>query len=133
MAKFRYELSDRNPWKLEKHRMLELKHFCLQYPVWRQELFEMTYIPEMSRNEIKGTNKKNLVEDRAIKITRLRTSIELIHKCCKEAAPDLEEYIFKAVTRGCTYESFIADGIPACRDTFYDRYRRFFWLLDKYR
>lgn len=32
----RPELSEKNPYWLEKHRYYELKHFCLQYPIWRK-------------------------------------------------------------------------------------------------
>ena len=31
------ELSKRNPYKLDKHRYYELKHFCLQYPDWKKK------------------------------------------------------------------------------------------------
>lgn len=29
------ELSKRNPYWIEKHRYYELRHFCLQYPIWK--------------------------------------------------------------------------------------------------
>lgn len=29
----RAELSEKNPYWIEKHRYYELKHFCLQYPI----------------------------------------------------------------------------------------------------
>lgn len=32
----RPELSEKNKYWLEKHRYYELKHFCLQYPLWKQ-------------------------------------------------------------------------------------------------
>ena len=32
----RPELSEKNPYWIEKHRYYELKHFCLQYPIWRK-------------------------------------------------------------------------------------------------
>lgn len=32
----RSELSRKNPYWIEKHRYYELKHFCLQYPIWKQ-------------------------------------------------------------------------------------------------
>lgn len=31
----RAELSEKNPYWIEKHRYYELKHFCLQYPILR--------------------------------------------------------------------------------------------------
>ena len=32
----RPELSEKNPYWIEKHRYYELKHFCLQYPIWKR-------------------------------------------------------------------------------------------------
>lgn len=32
----RAELSEKNPYWMEKHRYYELKHFCLQYPIWKK-------------------------------------------------------------------------------------------------
>ena len=31
------ELSEKNPYWIERHRYYELKHFCLQYPLWKKE------------------------------------------------------------------------------------------------
>lgn len=40
-------------------------------------------------------------------------------------------YIFKAVTDGVSYVWLnMHTDIPCGKDMFYDRYRRFFWLLD---
>ena len=30
------ELSERNPYWIEKHRYHELKYFCRQYPIWKK-------------------------------------------------------------------------------------------------
>lgn len=30
------ELSKKNEYWIEKHRYYELKHFCLQYPIWKE-------------------------------------------------------------------------------------------------
>ncbi len=32
----RPELSERNSYWIERHRFYELKHFCLQYPIWKK-------------------------------------------------------------------------------------------------
>lgn len=32
----RAEVSENNPYWIEKHRYYELKHFCLQYPTWKR-------------------------------------------------------------------------------------------------
>ena len=35
-TEIRPELSDKNPYWIGKHRYYELKHFCLQYPIWKK-------------------------------------------------------------------------------------------------
>ena len=40
----RNEISKKNRYYISKHRMLELKHFCLQYEEWRQEYVRLTVL-----------------------------------------------------------------------------------------
>lgn len=51
-----------------------------------------------------------------------------------DADEELYSYILKAVTEGLSYTYLkTALEMPCGRDAYYDRYRRFFWLLDKER
>jgi hypothetical protein len=60
--------------------------------------------------------------------------IELIEKIAKEADPYLYPYIIKAVTEELSYTYLKAKlDIPCGKDMYYDRYRRFFWLLSEAR
>jgi hypothetical protein len=46
----------------------------------------------------------------------------------------LGNYILQGVTEGWSYDILKARlEIPCCKDTYYDLYRRFFWLLNKER
>ena len=50
------------------------------------------------------------------------------------ASNEMASYIFKAVTQGLSYEALrLQMNMPCSRDIYYDRYRRFFYLLSKYR
>ncbi len=35
-TEIRPELSEKNPYWIGRHRYYELKHFCLQYPIWKK-------------------------------------------------------------------------------------------------
>lgn len=60
--------------------------------------------------------------------------INMLERISKEADSDLAKYILKGVTEGVPYDYLKAKlDIPCCKDTYYDRYRRFFWLLNKER
>ena len=122
------ELSRKNKYYISKHRYYELKHFCLQYPEWK---YQMVTLGGVMRNA-------NLIEDptgeTATKLADLKSKIALIRKLAMESDKDLASYIFKAVTEERTYENLKTFfDIPCSRDMYYDRYRKFFWLLDKER
>jgi hypothetical protein len=71
---------------------------------------------------------------RAIAKAHYMEKIKLIEKIAMEADVYLYKYILKAVTEGYSYTYLKTKlGIPCGRDMYYDRYRKFFWLLDKTR
>ena len=50
------------------------------------------------------------------------------------ADKDLAKYILMAVTYGHSYTYLKAKlDIPCSKDTYYDRYRKFFWILSDLR
>lgn len=56
---------------------------------------------------------------------------QMIHAVCSAADSELAEYIFKAVTEGRSYTYLkTALGMPCGRSMYFDRYRKFFWLLN---
>ena len=110
-TRIRPELSKRNPFWLDRHRYYELKHFCLQYPLWKKELSNPTF--EKAEARLYFSNRIAMVEQAAF-----------------DADPVLMEYILRAVVGGYGYESLRTKyDIPCSKDTYYDLYRRFFWLL----
>lgn len=55
----------------------------------------------------------------------------LIRETCDKADPALGYYIFKAVTEDLSYTYLKTKmDIPCGRSMYFDRYRKFFWLLD---
>jgi hypothetical protein len=60
--------------------------------------------------------------------------IEMVDKAAEETDPELGEYLLVGITQGVSYE-FLQSRleIPCSKDTYYDRYRRFFWILDQTR
>lgn len=58
----------------------------------------------------------------------------LVRDVCMAADPSLADYILKAVTEGYSYTYLkTVMGIPCGRSMYFDRYRKFFWLLSKRR
>lgn len=136
-TKIRPELSIRNKYRIDKHRHYELKHFCLQYPRWKKAHADLTNlssslsrIEEMSSTNIPGDPTSKC----AMKKARYSELIDMIEQTAKAADKELYMYILKAVTEGLSYTYLKSRlEIPCGKDMYYDRYRRFFWLLSEVR
>ncbi len=133
----RPELSKKNPHYIEKHRYYELRHFCLQYPMWKKA---WASLDSLSRRpaDLELFRKSNQNSDPTVRCVEARDSfgrrMNMVEKCAEEAAPDLAPYILKYVTQGDGYTVLkMRDHIPCCKDVFYNSVHRFFWLLSKAR
>lgn len=131
----RAEISEKNKYWIDKHRHYELKHFCLQYPSWKRAYAELDGFNGRgedlySRSSMPGDPTSKVVEMRDLYLERM----DLVRRIAFEADPDLSTYIFRAVTEGLSYTYLRTKlAMPCGRDMYYDRYRRFFWLLSNSR
>ena len=67
---------------------------------------------------------------RAVMKAYYKEKIDLIERIALDADRYLYEYILKAVTEELSYTYLRSKlDIPCGRDMYYDRYRKFFWLL----
>lgn len=134
-TKIRPEISKKNKYWIDKNRHYELKHFCLQYPEWKRAYNSSPDISLSTTESIPRTNRhSDLTAKQAMRKTYYLERIKLIEKVAKEADSELHSYILKAVTEELSYTYLkTKTEIPCGRDMYYDRYRRFFWLLDKER
>ena len=133
----RAAISEKNKYHIDKHRHYELKHFCLQYPTWKKEYESYKHIgPNISKIEQTYSTgiKSDPTADLALKRAYYSERIEMIEKTAKEADKYLHNYILKAVTEGLSYTYLkTIFQMPCGKDLYYDRYRKFFWLLNKLR
>lgn len=129
----RAELSGNNKYWIEKHRYYELKHFCLQYPIWKKKLNELIFIKCKAEKSITEKNavKQDPTADCAETMIFYNDRIALVENIAKEAADDLSEYLLKGITEGVSYDNLkTISNIPCCRDKYYELYRRFFYILN---
>lgn len=129
----RPELSEQNKYWIEKHRYYELKHFCLQYPIWKNAYIALLDLKGSSLNSTL-LSKTNVIKDPTSKSAEARlfysNRMNMIEKIAAATDATLSNYILKAVTEGISYDSLRTRfEIPCCKDTYYNLYRRFFWLL----
>lgn len=133
-TKFRPDISKKNKYWISKHRYYELKHFCLQYPEWKEEYKHLSYIYGIDVAD--GTSKDGMraehVSDKADILSKISSKIRLVEDCCYETDPELYEYLMMAVTDGKSYTNLrTVYDIPCSRSSFYGRYRKFFFILSQ--
>lgn len=131
----RPELSTNNKYWTDRHRYYELKHFCLQYPIWKKA---RANFDGMNTWYLRSTSKGNEISDPTERDAFARLfytqRIELIERVTRMTSPDLHEYLLKAVTEGVSYNYLKTRmGMPCGRDAYYLLYRKFFWLLSRER
>ena len=134
----RPQISNKNRYWIERHRYYELKHFCLQYPIWKQAYaFHDGYstrsasiVDHQSDHSDDLTPTERHAEARIYYADRMK----LVEQAAIAASPEFSIYLLKAVTEGLSYDHIKASSdIPCCKDVYYDLYRRFFWLLNQTR
>lgn len=131
----RPEISMKNDYWIERHRYYELKHFCLQYPIWKKASSNLDGLARHGngiRNGLRSTS------DPTSKAAEARewylNKMHLIEEAARESDSALAPYILKGVTEGMSYDHLRSKhNIPCGKDMYYNCYRRFFWLLNKTR
>ncbi len=128
----RPELSKRSKYWIPRHRYYELKHFVMQYPEWSEAI---KYIDSMVRACEDRNGKLNNIPDPVGKAVENRWKLVHNISICDNAARETDtfigKYILEAIINGLSYEQVSArHTIPYCKDSYYDLYHKFFWLLD---
>ncbi len=129
----RPELSSKNRYHISKNRYYELKYMCLQYAEMKKTYNELEYKTGSyisTNSDVEWTDR---VGDIASRKADIKHRINLIEHACELTDPLLAPYILKSVTEGFSYTYLqTVMCIPCCRNTYYDRYRKFFYVLDKF-
>lgn len=133
----RAEVSKNNKYWISRHKYYELKHFCLQYPEWKERYRELSdFDTGCLTFSVRDKNSRHgdPTAERAVLLAEYSKKIELIEETAMDADRDLYRYILKAVTEGLSFVQLKhMYEIPCSRDMFYERYRRFFWILNRRR
>ena len=131
----RPELSEKNKYWIERHRFYELKHFCLQYPIWEKLRDSIDgYAKKPVEAVIFATETSDPTERAAEARAYYNERMEMVEKAMTETDLVIGPIIFKGVTEGLSYEVLKTRmDIPCCKDVYYELYRKFFWILSQIR
>lgn len=132
------EVSKRNKYHISKHKYYELKHYCLQYPEWEKMYRKLNSDAYSSAKLQEYAAQDRSFCDPVGTVATLRAyyaqKINELKAIAKQADPELADYILMSVTTICSYPYMkTVMNIPCSKDTFYDRYRKFFFLLARAR
>lgn len=130
----RNSVSKKNKYYIGKHRYLELKHFCLQYPEWKKEVAEFDGLKGRGFDYIRGTDIPDPTGNAAVRIVQIKEKIKMVENAATLSDPTISKFLLKGVTEGYAFPYLKAVmEIPCERDMYYDRYRRFFYILSHHK
>lgn len=135
MPKIRAAVKKNNKYYIPKHRFYELYHYCLQYQEWLDEYNSIVQLSGISADTQPGSGIGDPTFAKAEKGLALWEKMEEVRKAAAAADPQLSKYILLAVTKeGASYQ-YLRNvlGMPCSRKMFYDRRRKFYWIMDKNR
>lgn len=122
---------------VSKYAFLMAKAYGLRYDEWREELRNtQSHLPSQRTDiEHRETDIADPTERMGQKRAELVTKIETIEDTVMEAVRGQEAmypYLLKYVTEeGATYEQMEALGMPYGKTLFYEKRRKFYYLLSK--
>lgn len=120
---------------ISKNRFKELYYWCLQYNEWKDELkyktdtvrsVEITDMPVYHGNG-------DATQQLAVRRMELEKNCQMVEQAAMEADSEIYQYLIKAVTdEDVTYRYLqMIMGIPCGKKMYYDRRRKFYWLLSQ--
>lgn len=130
MAKVRARFSRKSKYYISKAAFLTVFWWCLNYPEWKQEHDMSVGLRSGSGNGGGGIG--DPTASQAVRLSDLAEKIDLVERTAYEAEPELHPFLLMYVTReDLTFDKLKALGMHCERDMFYDRRRKFYWMLSK--
>lgn len=121
-------------YSITKEEYLSAKYYALRYNQWLGEYNALkdsvgAIVSDGMPHAI--NNISNPTERLATRRAELRAKMAVVERAAKEADPEIGKYIFiMATTPDMTFERLCAMyDVPCGRDMFYDRRRKFLYIL----
>jgi len=122
-------------YKLSKFEYGYAKWFSLKYPEWLEEYNNL-------KDSVKGISYDGMpggkgqvndaTQNLATKRAEIRDKMLKVERAAYDAGGDIAEYILKSVIfEDMTFEDMKALGLPCERTMFYERRRKYYFLLSK--
>lgn len=128
------EVSKKNPYWIPRHRYLELKNWCLQYPEWEEFIINARYMNSKLPKVEKTYTCINRVEMLATQMAEVTGKMEIVENTCNEVAHDFYMPFLIAITNNISYDELVIHNpVLPSRSEWYKAYRKFFYILSQKR
>lgn len=128
MSGIRHKRKSKKWWISEAESRLAYA-YALMYYEWEAEYHALGGI---SQKDIDKDVGQSSTESAGIRREDLFRKMELIDQTLIETDPQLYKWLKIAIlNRGVSYEVMLAKGMPCSDKVFYDRRRKFYYLLSK--
>ena len=127
------QFSKRSKYYISRHIFMTVYHYCLNYDEWVSE-YNLNVGLRKGEGEGGGRSKgeQDPTSEQAIRLADLYQKIETIRSAAYAAEPELYDYLLAYVTQSdMTFDKLKARGMPCERKMFYDRRRKFYWIMSK--
>lgn len=120
-------------YKISKFDYGYARWYSLKYNDWLEEYNSLKdSVRSMSYGEVHGSKVGNPTEELATKRAELRNKMLKVERAAFDAGGDLAEYILMAViNEDVTFEQLECKEMPCSRAWFYDKRRKYYYLLAK--
>lgn len=122
-------------YKIEARDLKFAKAYSQKYPQWLRQYNSLKdAVKAINYDNTGGPSGKiaDTTADNAAKRVELRDKMLKVEKCAFEAGGDLAEYILKSVIdEDVTFEAMKAQGMPCERRCFYEKRRKYYYLLSQ--
>lgn len=124
----------KSKYYLPKHEYLTALHFARSYPEWKEELSVSADTSTGIRydlDKVQTSLSGDALERVAIRRTELAEKCKLVENTVHEVGDEIYKYLLMGVTYGTPAYRLVQIGMPCSANTYYDRRRRFYYLLSK--
>lgn len=125
-------MNPNNPYYLPKEEYWTVIHYARQYPAWLKEL---RTIPDTSKaisydgERVQTSGGYDSTAEVAMRRAMLDKKRKLVEDTAQEAGKEIAVYLLRGVTLGTSFDDLKGQGLPCEKDMYYNRRRRFYWLL----
>lgn len=122
-------------YKLSRFEYNYAKWFSLKYPEWLEQYNALKDSVKAISYDVEGHGSGKVTDttaDLASKRAEIRRKMLLVEHAAFDAGGDIGEYILKSVIyEDQTFEDMKAQGMPCERTFFYEKRRKYYYLLSK--